>query len=228
MIALATAEWVALIGAAATVISAAILAGVAAVTTNGRLRKQLKDAGERQQRELRADAERQQRELDARTVGQKRQLDHARALADLADLRALLDEAAVVLNEAVDASHRLQVVAAERGSSLAHDAGNEVAEQGRRLVTLQARLQVRLGEGDPVALRFDESCKAVWDSWRYASPNPDETGSELIERRKQMRDTWGGLNTSLNAFLAAAVKRAGTVPTLTADATVEADHHAMA
>jgi hypothetical protein len=224
MLALGTAEWVALIGAAATVISAAILAAVAAVTTNGRLMKQLKDAGERQQRELKADAERQQRELDARTVGQKRQLDHARELGDLADLRVLLDEAAVVLNEAVDASHRLQVVAAERGSSLAHDAGNDVAEQGRRLVTLQARL----GEGDPVALRFDESCKAVWDAWRYASPNPEETVSELIERRKQMRDTWGALNTSPNAFLGAAVKRAGTVPTLTADATVEADQHAMA
>ncbi len=203
---------IALSGAAATIIAAAILASMAAVTTNKRQTKALKDADERQERELRADAERQQRELNARAEEQERQLDHARKLADLADLRQLLDEAAAALNDAVDASHRLHVAAGEHGSSLARNAGDEVADHGRRLVTLNARLQVRLGKDDPVAVHFDEGCNAMWESWRHASPNPEETSTELIERRKQMRDAWQALNTSLDAFLAAAVTRAGTVP----------------
>jgi hypothetical protein len=212
MIALTTAEWVALIGAGATIAAAAILAGVAAVTTNGRLTKQITAAGERQERELTADAERQQRELNATAQGLRAQLDHARELADLADLRKLLDKAAAALNEAVDVSHRLHIASGEHGSSLAPDAGDEAALYGRRLVTLHARLQVRLGKADPVTARFEEGCKAMWESWRHASPNPEELASELIERRKQMKDAWKALNTSLDAFLAAAVVRAGTVP----------------
>ncbi len=212
MLALANAEWVALIGAAATIIAAAILAGVAAVTTNRRQTKGLKDAGERQERELTADAERQRRELNARAEEQKRQLNHARELSDLADLRQLLDEAAAALNDAVDASHRLHVAAGEHGSSLAHNPRDEVANYGRRLVTLNARLQVRLGKDDPVTVHFDEGCNAIWESWRHASPDPEETSTERIERRKQMRDSWQALNTSLDVFLAAAVTRAGTVP----------------
>lgn len=212
MLALANAEWVVLTGAAATIIAAAILAGVAAVTTNRRQTKALKDAGERPERELTADAARQRRELTARAEEQKRQLSHARELADLADLRQLLDEAAAALNDAVDASHRLDVAAGEHGSSLAHDAGDEVADHGRRLVTLNARLQVRLGKDDPVAVHFDEGCNAMWKSWQHARPDPEETPTERSERRKQMRDAWQALNTSLDAFLAAAVTRAGTAP----------------
>jgi DNA repair exonuclease SbcCD ATPase subunit len=212
VLALASAEWVALIGAAATISAAATLAGVAAITTNRRQTKALKDAGERQERALAADAERQRRELNARAEEQQQQLDHARKLADLADLRQLLDEAAAALNDAVDASHRLHMAAGEHGSSLAHNAGDEVADCGRRLVTLNARLQVRLGKDDPVALHFDGGCNAMWGSWRHAHPSPEETGTELIERRKQMHDAWQALNSSLDEFLAAAVKRAGTVP----------------
>jgi hypothetical protein len=212
MLVLASAEGVALITGIATVVGAAILAGVAAVTTNKRLTKQITAERERQERDIVASAERQREELDARTDGQRRQLDHARELADLADLRKLLDEAAIALNDAIDASHRLDVAAAQHGTSLPDDAGDESAALGRLLVTLHARLQVRLGQHDPIAARFDDASKAMWDSWLHARATPEETSSELMERRAHMRDAWRGLNVSNEAFLAAAAERVGTVP----------------
>jgi hypothetical protein len=106
----------------------------------------------------------------------------------------------------------LQVAAGPLDLFLLVAVAGRVADYGRRLVTLNARLQVRLGKDDPVAVHFDEGCNAIWESWRHASPDPEETSTEQIERRKQMRAAWQALNTSLDVFLAAAVTRAGTVP----------------
>lgn len=211
MVVLASAVDVALITAIATVVGAAILAGVAAITTNKRLTKQITAERERQERDLVAATERQRGEFDARTDGQRRQLGHARELADLADLRKLLDEAAVALNDAIDASHRLDITAAQHGTSLPDDAGDEAAALGRLLVTLHARLQVRLGQDDPIAARLDDASNAIWNSWRHARATPEEISSEQIERRARMRDAWRALNASNEAFLAAAAERVGTV-----------------
>jgi hypothetical protein len=57
-------------------------------------------AGRRQQRALDAESERHRAALDAEARRLHAQLSHARELADRADLRALMDEAAVVLYDA--------------------------------------------------------------------------------------------------------------------------------
>ena len=76
------------------------MATIAAVTAARRLRQQLAAERERTVLQLEAEEARLQRQLAAEGERQHVQLVHARELADLANLRALLDEAAVALHRA--------------------------------------------------------------------------------------------------------------------------------
>jgi len=217
MLALATAEGVAIITGIATLAAVGILAGVAAWTTNKRLTKQIKDAGERQERELAADAERQQRELDARTQGQKRQLDHARELADLADLRKLLDEAALALSDAKDASDELHLRLIEHGLKLPDGPKQQFAVSGRTIIALSARLVVRLGDDDPIASHFEQASEALQNIWHQVSYLDDDTAESFKEKRRVMQADRDTFAESSRAFTRAAVERVGTPRTRATD-----------
>jgi hypothetical protein len=80
--------------------AALFVAFVTAWTTNRRQDQQLAAEAKRQRGQLAAEADRQQRELEARRAEQKEQLDHDRELADLGDVRAVLDEATLALESA--------------------------------------------------------------------------------------------------------------------------------
>jgi hypothetical protein len=192
--------------------AAGILAGVAAWTTNKRLTKQIKDSGQRQERELMADAERQQRELDARTEGQMRQLAHARELADLADLRTLLDEAAVALNEAGEARIEVTVSFTEHGVTMPAAAKDKLKDCGRALYPLLVRLHVRLGEQNAIARSFSDATAAVLSTWWQVSSFEDDDAVTLKEKREQVRADLKTFTAASLAFTKSAVERAGTVP----------------
>ncbi len=213
MFVLASAEGVALITGIATIVGAAILAGVAAVTTNKRLTKQITAERERQERDLRAAGERQREELDERTDGQRRQLAHARELADLADLRKLLDEAAVALDEARDARDELDVSFTEHGRHLPDEPKLKLADRGRRLFPLLVRLQIRLGPQHAITTQFSRAAEALLNTWRQVTHFEDDDAAILVEKRKVIRDDLDAFTTASLAFTKAAVERAGTAET---------------
>lgn len=183
--------------AALTLAGAIVVALITAVTTDKRLSRQINAERERQERDLAAGAERQRADLA-----------HDRELAYLADLRNVLDEAALALNDAQDARGRVRLAEGWRDPDRAQ-ARQETAERGRRLVGTLARVQVRLGTEDPIATGFDEACGAWWDVWHNSLPTPDENSSELIERHKRLHVASETLVASTTAFRAAAVERVG-------------------
>jgi hypothetical protein len=230
MLVVASAENVAYITGGATVVAALVLGGLAAWTADARLAKQIADSGRRQERELAADADRQQRELDARTKDQKRQLDNARQLADLADLRILLDEAAIALDHGRKAranaeGHLLGIGDAIKKGALTgtpmrpagvldpmiQEAADKLEEAGQPLVTLMARLEIRLGSSNEVTAAFGRASTALHDQWNALAVEYPKRGFDAIE--EDARHAGQEFGVFKQDFLVAAVKLAGTVPT---------------
>jgi hypothetical protein len=198
MLALASAEWVALIGAGATITAAAILAGVAAVTTNGRLTQQILAESEKQQRELAHDQERQQRDLT-----------HARELADLADLRVLLDEAAVALDRSEDrvlAIHSTVRLTTDpsRRKDLLSDETEALGEALTEVLVIRARLQVRLG-GGAINLGFGNAVAAMYEVEKAGYASETDTDDAKVKAVAALDRFQKGKDT----FLKAALERVG-------------------
>jgi uncharacterized membrane protein YccC len=208
------AEGVAFITGAATIVAAAILAGVAAVTTNNRLTKQIKDAGERQERELAEAGKRQKRELKAEAKRQAAALAHARELADFADLRSLLDEAAVALNYAEEARAGLELSFTEHGRKVPPEPLHSAKESGRGLFVLRERLYVRLGKAHAIAQRFHEATTALLTTWQAVSSlEEDDDPTAVKASRDRIIAAHRSFERAFDGFTEAAVERAGTVPT---------------
>jgi hypothetical protein len=201
---LASSEGVAGITAVATIIAALLIAGITAKTT-----------GSHQERQLTAEAERQERELDARTSGQRRQLTHARELADLADLRRLLDEFAVTLNRSRAARDKMLLLAqtARHIRSALEQQVDEVAdaakEPGQDLLALTVRLQVRLGSGDPITVAACETADALHAMWQQVELLPHQ--EDFSASHTIISSANSDFTRSAMMFIDAAVERAGTV-----------------
>ena len=123
-------------------VGAVLVATIAAVT-----------AGRRQRQALAAEGLRHRQSLEAENNRHDAQLAHARELADLADLRLLLDEAASTLHEARYAKDGLRVAFIQHGRSLGESAPEvrtDLNKAGTELDALAARLRVRLGTTDPI------------------------------------------------------------------------------
>jgi hypothetical protein len=193
---LASAEGVAGITAGATLVAAIGLALITVYTTNRRLSEERV----RQEVDLAGEAERQGAALA-----------HERELADLADLRMLLGEAALALDLARDARDELHVAVMEHGRALSTDVKDRVAELGRTLVALSSRLLVRLGPDDPITARFTEASLAMLTTWRQVTYLIDDTPDSLSVGHAAVRDAGNAFAASSQAFIRAAVRRAGTV-----------------
>jgi hypothetical protein len=202
MLVIGSAEGVAGITAGATLLAALGLAGVTIYTTN---------------RRVSAESDRQKREIDERTKGQKRLLDHQRELADLADLRTLLDEFALALDRARTARDEMVVLAQtarRRRSTIDTDIGRTAGaakQVGQELLALTMRLRVRLGSENPLAVASEEVADAVPRMWvqveQFGNEMSLSDARELFGLAQQDFGRWS------TEFTFAAVKRAGTVDT---------------
>lgn len=180
-----------------------LVAVITAVTTNRRQERQIAAAAEAQERAVAAERE--------RLVVQ---LEHDRTLADRADLRGLLDEAAQRLRDA-DASCRdtllgLQLHAHELDAYLP-DALRRLEVVGNDLDGLATRMRIRLASHEPTLVAFEAATEAVLDVFRRVG---------VIARLRDDRQ----LDTDVDAiglaadrfaerartFFAAAVDRVGT------------------
>jgi hypothetical protein len=192
-----TAEGVAAITAGASLIAASALAAVTVYTTNRRI------GGEhdRLRSELAAEAERQATALA-----------HARELADLDDLRVLLDEVAVAIDQALVAQERagatVRLAHRNKKDKRIADARTLIEDVAPAFVALTARLRVRLGGSDPITISVAEAGRslaemqaiAVWVKYgRYGPETTLDLSKAAYERLTQAAQT----------FYQAAVERAG-------------------
>jgi hypothetical protein len=196
----------AVITAVATVLAAVTLATVAAVTTDKRLTKQIAAERERQERDLAAQIERQREALDSE-----------RKLADLGDLRSLHDEAAVALDAvrlATEKAHAnvawalSQKMTGEAKARLAQEAREALNKTGPPLVSLAARLRVRLGSHDIITDEFDAASGAAGEMTVAAAELRLETGGDVGSKAQEAGDNFARAE---KAFTKAAVARVGTI-----------------
>jgi hypothetical protein len=190
---LASADGVAGITAGATLTAALGLAFVTIYTTNRRL------------------SEERDRHI--------RDLDHDRELTDLSDLRALLDEAAVAIDQARAArlqAERMATRASVQGISqqqrqqYAREASKELEQTVRPLVAMNARLRVRLGADDPITTALDQAANhlqimnlhTLFLQWIDDANQDDDA---LAKTKKRGSD----FVQASEMFLAAAAQRAG-------------------
>jgi hypothetical protein len=185
MLVLASAEGVAAITAGATLLAAGGLAYVT-LAANGK----------------RLDAERERQVAD---------LAHDREMADVSDLRKLLDEAAVALDSARDALEHVEVRLIEWGAALSPDVKAKLEMHGRALVALHVRLLVRLGVDNLIAAHFGAAARAAHEAWQQVHRLEDDTPQTLAAKVRVVKDQRQIFNGEVRAFLAAAVEGAGAV-----------------
>lgn len=144
---------------------------------------------------------------------QRESLKHDRELADLADLRKLLDEAAVALNDAGEARAEVDVSFTEHGPNMPAAPKDKLKDSGHALFPLLVRLHVRLGAKNAITTHFSAAVDALLNTWREVSYFEDDDAVILKEKRASIRADLTTFTASSIAFTKAAVERAGTVPT---------------
>jgi hypothetical protein len=143
---------------------------------------------------------------------QREALRHGRELADLDDLRALLDEAAVAMRRSRDKFDNLVKRFEEHGKDLPDAPREELAEAGRTMLALDARLIVRLGEEGPVTRPFEAACAEMLDTWHEVVDMELEEASEekVADKIAEVKRSKVAFDEAWEAFAVAAVARAGT------------------
>jgi hypothetical protein len=213
---LADAEGVAFVTGGATVIAALVLGGLAAWTADHRLKQQIADSGTRQERELAQAGDRQKKELDAEAERQTATLTHARELADLADLRSVLDDATLAIHNATEA--RIKATTWLHGRPGATDeelverseSAEQVLDEARALVgPVLARLEVRLGSDDPITQLFDSIDSRLLDMATSALLLRRTSGEEGEAQRVEFDREVSEFDKAARAFPDAVVERVG-------------------
>jgi hypothetical protein len=160
--------------------------------------------------------------LAAVTVLTKRQdLAHNRELADLSDLRALLDEAAITIDAANGSFNEVADTPAMLWESDDRDRLRfiqqflaSLQENGRTMAAMGARLHVRLGPNDPIAIAYREAGRSLSEVASHiatiAGPFEKATLQAWFGRLDELK---GDFSEAANIFIVAAVERAGTVAT---------------
>lgn len=183
---------------------AVLVALIAAFAAQRRLRQQLT-----------AEHARHAAQLEAERQRQAAQLAHDRELADLADLRALLDEAAVALDRANYARADLGSAYRSHGKTIREKAPEIVQainQCGQTLDAIAARLGVRLGADDPVTAAFDKANTALLTMSHAVAWLEDDTAQVTREKNQRIKHASDTLLEAASEFQRAAVERAGVAP----------------
>lgn len=138
-------------------------------------------------------------------------LKHDRELADLSDLRALLDETAIALDRAVPVelvSPRLT------GHDRQLEAKQRMDEDALALDALHTRLSVRLSPRHEITLALGEAIQSLRGIADQIPRGQGALSNEALDARAQVMDrSWDGLKSWSAEFIEAAVRRAGTAST---------------
>lgn len=136
---------------------------------------------------------------------QEKALGHDR---DLADLRELVDEAAIVVNDAGDALDRLTEAVMKASPEKPQPAAVMMARDDVRIVrnrldAINARVRVRVGEASPLTVHVQGCVDAVHFGWLAGGTSDLGKMFQLVDAA---RDAW---QESASAFVDAAVARIG-------------------
>lgn len=151
----------------------------------------------------------EERELDARTKGQARQLDEARGLADLDDLRTVLDEGLLALYEAMEAQdHAVDAYTAPRASDLQKMVAT-LSDCGHEMVAFRVRLEVRLGSDHPITVPYGRAAQAVHTIFEVVSGRVPES-VDPHDVREVIEEAVATLLSAAGELIDAAVAHVGT------------------
>jgi hypothetical protein len=140
---------------------------------------------------------------------QRESLRHDRELVDLADLRALLDEAAIALDRTGRVREDVEAAFALSGFALPDKKKQALDEQFSKLAEFNARLNLRLGVENLVAVHFEEANDAVYFILEALYPRQG-TSPQTAEQSRQKILEYGAKSAGhAGAFFTAAVKLAG-------------------
>lgn len=142
---------------------------------------------------------------------QRESLRHARELVDLADLRGLLDEAAIALDRAGHVREDVEAAFALVGFAIPDEKRQALSVQYSKLVELNARLNLRLGVEDLVSVHFEEANDALYFIMEALNPE-GEVSPQAVELSREKILEYGTKSAAhTGAFFTAAVELAGTV-----------------
>jgi hypothetical protein len=174
-----------------------VVALITAYTTDRRLSRQIEAERHGQERLLAAEAQRQ-----AATLA------HDRELADIADLRRLLDATAETMNKAGEALHSLRGQFREEGVSLERTPRRRVAAQGKKLKAFADRLRIRLGPDASIPRHCDEAHDALYKMWSVTDNLGDAESVATV--RDALLSEEEAFDQAVEAFLEGAIGVAGT------------------
>lgn len=177
-----------------------------------RLDRTLAADRERMAEQLNADRERQTEQLQHDRERQDAQLAHNRALADLADMRTLLDEAAVALHRADYARADVRQGITMYGVNIEEhrpEAVPTLTQRERELDAMGVRLGIRLGVDDPVARAFRDADESLLNLCRSMDRLHEETLESWHKKLNMIEAASDGFEQHVRAFEREAVERAG-------------------
>jgi hypothetical protein len=137
----------------------------------------------------------------------RRAVRHDRQLADLENVRMILDEAAVALHRAAYSLDDIRAFLTQYGgvSFFKTDDGTtlykKLGEHGETLDILLERLSIRLGRKHDVVAEFKDANSAVLEIWRACGRlrnEPDTAGDPSASR--QIRDMNAGHRANIDGY----------------------------
>jgi hypothetical protein len=142
---------------------------------------------------------------------QRESLRHDRELVDLADLRTLLDEAAIALDRAGSVREDVEAAFALSGFAMPDEKKQALGEHFSQLAELNARLNLRLGVEDLVAVHFEEANDALYFILEALYPEEDASPQAVEQSRQKILEYGAKSAGHTGAFFTAAFNRAGTI-----------------
>jgi hypothetical protein len=213
------------VGPILTFAGALIVAVITWISTDRRQARQLADqqardvarqADERERldHQLQAEKARLDAQLSAELERQGAALAHDRSLADVHDLRTLLNEAAVLLHEASYAGMDARSAFTSHGKSVhekAPDKVHAVVAAGRDLDQMAARLSVRLGQHDRLAQTFDAANRWLLTFLRSLGQVVFDEPGMTAERARSLAEALAGFEGYRDYWRQVAADRVGAV-----------------
>jgi hypothetical protein len=141
---------------------------------------------------------------------QRESLAHDRELAELDDLRRLLDQASLALHMAGNLREDMES-SLRAGLLIPDEEISAAVQRGDALFELNARINVRLGTEHPIAIGFEEASDSFYLTWTATRSGKGASREGILELADEVRDLGIKFSGGLTAFELAAVERVGTV-----------------
>ncbi len=145
---------------------------------------------------------------------QRETLRRDRELADIADLRVLLDDAAIAIETSRERLDDLILRFYECGKGLSDAPRDELAEARRSMIAVRARLTIRPYGNGPVVSHFEMACCEISETLRTVRPaDLDEASDDIVEEKLvEVELSRMAFEEACGEFTTAALQKVGANP----------------